>query len=125
MKRATLIQRFIALLIDYIIIATIAVPILKYNAKVAFEHSNTVTLIVLLLNLLFFSKDITGQSPGKKVMNIKIVDKIDLSKPTLKSLIIRNIILCLGIIEVAVILIDKNHERIGDKVTGSIVVQAT
>jgi len=124
MKRATLIQRFIALLIDYILIALIVFPTQSYIFENAFEHPNKMTLILIILNCLFLAKDSTSQSPGKKVMNIKIVKKSDASKPSIALPFIRNIFLGLGIIEVAVILLDKNHERIGDKVTGTIVVQA-
>ena len=56
-------------------------------------------------------------------MHIKIVKKSDLEKPNIILPFVRNLFLCLGVIEIGTILLDKNHERLGDKATGTIVVK--
>ena len=58
-------------------------------------------------------------------MKIKIVNKTNSNKPSIFLPFIRNLFLCLGIIEVIVIFFDKNNERLGDKVTETIVVKNT
>jgi uncharacterized RDD family membrane protein YckC len=74
-------------------------------------------------NLLFFLKDSTGQSPGKKLMKIRIVNKGDFGKAGILRIFVRNLFLCLGIIELILILNNKNNEGLGDKVTGTIVLK--
>lgn len=53
----------------------------------------------------------------------KSSDEVTLRNQTSYCHFIRNLFLCLGIIEVIVILSDENHERLGDKVTKTIVVK--
>lgn len=75
---------------------------------------------VSFLDLLFLIKDITGSSFGKKIMKIKIVsnDNIEI-KPSIIILIIRNVFLSLGVIELLVMLVRKDKRRIGDLVTNT------
>ena len=80
-------------------------------------------MIVLLSNFIFFLKDGTGQSLGKKLLNIKLIRKDNFKKPSLFSTFISNLCICLGIIEIWAILSDKNNEGIGDKLTKTIVVK--
>jgi len=124
MESASLKERFVALLIDYIILALIFLSTIFVVAGTIFiTDIDKAKIIVLVLNLLFLLKDSTGQSPGKKFLGIKIVGKSDFKKPNIILPLIRNLFLCLGIIEVTVILSDENHERLGDKVTKTKVVR--
>jgi len=124
MERASLKQRFVALIIDYIIFFLIFLAAIFVVAGTIFiTDVDKAKIIVLVLNILFLLKDSTGQSPGKKLLGIKIVRKIDFNKPNIILPLIRNLFLCLGIIEVIVILSDENHERLGDKVTKTMVVR--
>ena len=124
MESASLKERFVALLIDYIILALIFLLTIFVVAGTIFVTDiDKAKIIVLVLNLLFLLKDSTGQSPGKKFLGIKIVRKSDFKKPNIVLPLIRNLFLCLGIIEVIVILSDENHERLGDKVTKTMVVR--
>ncbi len=122
MKRATLKQRLFAILIDYFIFAVIILLISIVAKQVLHSMSNTI-LIVLIFNIIFIAKDTTGQSPGKKIMGIKIVRKFDSGNPGIILPFIRNLFLCLGVIEIVVIMLNKNQERIGDNATGTIVIQ--
>ena len=124
MKRATLKKRFYALLIDYVLMGILFFLTATIIPKHIMQNFNNATWLVFLFNFIFLSKDFTGQSPGKKIIRIKIVKKSDLTNPGIVLPFIRNLFLCLGIIEAAIILLDKNHERLGDKATRTIVVEA-
>jgi uncharacterized RDD family membrane protein YckC len=125
MERASLKERFLALIIDYIILAfTLLVVILAVAGTIFITDVHKAKIILLVLGILFYLKDSAGQSPGKRLFGIKIVRRSDFKKPNIILPFIRNLFLCLGIIEVIVILSDENHERLGDKVTKTIVVKA-
>ena len=122
MKRATLKQRFFAFIIDYAIFFIIGFPIIIYT-KPPIHDSEIIMPLVLLLNLLFLGKDTTGKSPGKILMKIQILKKKGGSNPGILLPFVRNLFLWLGFIEILFILFNKNHERIGDLATGTIVVK--
>jgi uncharacterized RDD family membrane protein YckC len=124
MERASLKQRFLALIIDYLVLAFIFLAVILAVAGTIFiTDVEKVKIIVIVLSVLFYLKDSTGQSPGKKLLGIKIIRKTDSKKPNIILPLIRNLFLSLGIIEVIVVLSDANHERLGDKVTKTIVVR--
>ncbi len=124
MERASLKQRFVALMLDYIIFALIFLAVIFLVAGTIFiTDVDKAKIIVLVANILFLLKDSTGQSPGKKLLGIKIVRESNFKKPNVILPFIRNLFLCLGIIEAIVILSDENHERLGDKVTKTMVVR--
>jgi uncharacterized RDD family membrane protein YckC len=125
MERATLKQRFLASLIDYsILLAVVIISIVTILGKYRYpEHLLINLLVVIVLNGLLFSKDISTQSPGKYLLKLKIVKKADFGHPSWPMLVLRNILWCLGIIEIIFLLVDKEHERLGDKVTGTIVIK--
>ena len=109
---------------DYLIVAFILLVVVGGVAGIIFILDvHKARMIVLVLNPLFFLKDSAGQSPGKRLLGIKIVRRNNFKKPNVILPFIRNLFLCLGIIEVIVILPDENHERLGDKVTKTIVVK--
>ena len=122
MKRATLKQRFFSIIIDYAIFFIIGSPIIIYT-KPPIHDSNIALPFALFLNLLFLCKDTNGKSPGKMLMKIQIIKKKDSGKPGLIIPFVRNLFLWLGFIEIIFIFIHKNHERLGDIATGTIVVK--
>lgn len=69
-----------------------------------------------------------GQSPGKRVMNIKVV-KLDGTTPTLGSYLLRwlfrliDIYILYGGVSVISIIVTKNGQRIGDLAAGTIVIK--
>jgi len=80
-------------------------------------------LNIVPVNILFFLKDITGASPGKKIMKLKIVKNDDNeTKPSTIFLIIRNVFLLFGLIELLIMLLRKDKRRLGDLVTKSKVI---
>ena len=82
MERATLKERFFALIIDYIVLAFIfLVLLLAVAGTIHITDINKAKIIVIVLSGLFYLKDSTGQSLGKKLLGIKIVRKTDFKKP--------------------------------------------
>ena len=122
MTKAKPSERYLAFLIDDIIFICVGMPIIIFIVPVV-ENTFFKAITFILLNLIFFLKDATGQSPGKYFLKIKIVKKMNSKKPSLLAIFIRNILACIWIIEGPMIFFDKNNERFGDKLTNSIVVK--
>ena len=115
-KLATPIQRFVAALIDWlIIIALFWIPVLGWVLEVTY---------ILLKDSLPF---LDGQSVGKKVMNLRAVK--DNNKPltnNYEASLIRNVSLLIpffNIIDALMVILDKNHKRFGDKWAKTKVIQ--
>lgn len=115
-------QRYLAFLLDDIIFISIGMPAIIYIGPIV-ENAIFHAFMGIFLNLLFFLKDATGQSPGKYLLKIKIVKKHNYKRPSLFEIFIRNILACVWVIEGPLIYFDKNNERLGDKLTKSIVVK--
>jgi uncharacterized RDD family membrane protein YckC len=74
MERASLKERFLALIYDYLIVAFILLVVIRGVAGTIFiTDVHKARMIVLVLNNLFFLKNSAGQSPGKRLLGIKIV----------------------------------------------------
>lgn len=80
-------------------------------------------IILLLIILLFIAKDaINGQSIGKKLMKIKVVDAHG-KTPNIFKLIIRNITIYIWPIEAILVLLNK--KKLGDRLAGTNIVELT
>ena len=80
-------------------------------------------LIAVMIILLFIAKDaINGQSIGKKLMKIKVVDAHG-KTPNIFKLIIRNITICIWPIEAILVLLNK--KKLGDRLAGTNIVELT
>ncbi|MBI4699204.1 MAG: RDD family protein [Nitrospirae bacterium] len=124
MVRASIRDRFLAIFVDYVILGLIFIASVPFIQKVVDLNANTALLIILGFNIMFFFKDSTGQSPGKRLLKIRVVRKDNFGKPKVLSLFIRNLFLVLGPVEVIVLFSSKDHERIGDRVAATLVVQS-
>jgi uncharacterized RDD family membrane protein YckC len=120
-EKANSLDRFYALLIDYLIIFILPFAVLiVFNQELNFKLMNTVGQICLLILLL---KDIFGRSIGKKIIGLKIVNKQDYIKRVNPIITItRNFFLIFGILEPLVMLFTGGR-RIADMATNSIVVK--
>jgi uncharacterized RDD family membrane protein YckC len=116
-NRASFLKRAIAIHIDFGILMVFNLSITKFMPNLSMMN------LIMALNILFFLKDITGQSPGKKILGIKIVDKkTKVQTPPFQILIFRNLIKCLGIIELYVLATSKYNESLSDILTKTTVV---
>ena len=84
------------------------------------------TYATTLASFLLISKDIiNGQSFGKWCLNIQVRDKHDLNRvPSIVKLMLRNVTLIIWVFDIAVLALDKNNEKIGDKLAKTNVVFA-
>lgn len=113
-------DRLYAFVIDFVIIFFIPYMIISASGLLL---DNIGFIILRWIFLLLFVKDLTGSSPGKKMLGLLIVRKDDYSKRANPfTTVIRNIFLVFGIIEPLVILFNRGR-RIADMVTDSVVVK--
>ncbi len=126
-------ERFVALLIDYILItvyiysttALLSVLSLPSNFKLYFFMC---VVYLPMLGYSFLCETFNhGQSLGKKLMNIRVV-KVDGSTPTVSSYLLRWLLFIIdgpltGGLGLLVILLTKNHQRLGDLTGGTMVIK--
>ncbi|MBC6999976.1 RDD family protein [Cytophaga sp. FL35] len=125
-------DRMVAFLIDtfvvisYIILSIVLLLSLDIEMNDAWAIYMVLNLPALLYYLLFETL-MNGQSIGKKLMKIRVV-KLDGSKPTFSSYIIRwvlrilDVTLSSGGVAVLTILIRGNGQRVGDIAAGTTVI---
>ena len=104
MERATPRERMLAFLIDDVIFIVIALLTFIFIMPTFGAISGFDIILVIALNALFFLKDATGQSPGKYVIKIKIVEKASLGRPNLFLILVRNLLLCLSVSHLSILL---------------------
>jgi len=116
-------KRILAFLIDHIIIcfAFVMLGMVQVFVKTDFELFWKLYYIFLLAFMFsyFFKDVINGQSIGKRIMKIKVVD-LNGNKPSLFNLIIRNITILIWPVEALLVLLDK--ERLGDRLAKTKIV---
>ena len=128
-------ERMLALIIDYIFLFvyvvgfSIALSYLKIHAYSGFSFFFLFVIVylpVLCYSLLceVFNR---GQSLGKRLLNLRVV-KADGSTPSLSSYLLRWLLFPIdlpltGGLGVIVILLTKNHQRLGDLAAGTIVIK--
>ena len=116
-------KRILSFLIDHIIIffAFALLGMVEMFVHTDYELFWKIYYIFLLafMFIYFFKDVINGQSIGKKIMKIKVVDLND-NKPSLFNLIIRNITILIWHVEALLVLLDK--ERLGDRLAKTKVV---
>ena len=80
-------------------------------------------MITIISTMILIVKDIIkGQSIGKKILKIKIVDLKSDKSPNFLKLIIRNLFILVWPIEFLVLINDKKHHRLGDKILGTKII---
>ena len=113
-------RRLTAFVIDLLIIAVImsvaflAVQTIKSQTLLQFLSS-------LMITLLLCKDNIDGQSFGKRIMKIQIVDEKANKKVSKVRYIVRNLFVIFWIVEVFILFISKN-KRIGDYVARTKVI---
>lgn len=129
-------KRFIAFLIDAFIITVIIMGLfyLEYYARSIIQtlpkpiiNSLPWVMIILSLVISFFyfpvRESMTGQTTGKKIMNIKLTDKegetITFQKAFIRQFLISVDILCLGFL---LVFSNKKRQTLKDKLTKTIVI---
>lgn len=124
-------DRIIARLADYAIIAVYCIGTGKIISllNLGYTHAEALFIIAIYLPVVFYSflweTFNNGQTPGKRIRKIRVVNK-DGTTPTIGSFLMRWLLFGLDIfcgIGILVILINKNHQRIGDLAAGTMVIK--
>jgi len=122
-------RRIIAHVVDGLIIALIALVLLELLRQVSDVAAVVVYLLALLPGQVLYwvlTQRKTGQSPGKKLCRIKVVDQLG-NTPTVPNLVRRSIPLLieyLYLIALAAILSSPYRQRLGDRWAHTYVVAA-
>lgn len=130
---ASLGDRILAFLLDYLILVAYSVFILalfiNMEMDVAWVWGVSLGLPWLFYHLLF-EVFMNGQSPGKRVMNIKVV-RLDGTPATIGNYIMRwvfafiDFYILSGLVAVLAIAVGGKGQRLGDMVAGTSVVKPT
>lgn len=122
-------SRIFAFMIDYIILSAIFGML---NIKFIINPETETELLLFLffvgmaIFLLIFSfKDaFKGRSIGKWIIGIGVREKGNLNEiPSIPKLFLRNLILPLGFIEFLVLALNKDKQRIGDRLANTVVIK--
>ncbi len=125
---AGLYDRMMATLLDCILFTVYLIVAFSFTSSLGIQGSFVVFIIIMpvfLYNLLF-EVLMNGQSPGKRVLGIRVV-RLDGKSPTLGNYILRWIIwpvdfILFGSIAMACITLTRQHQRIGDLPAGTTVI---
>lgn len=125
-------DRIIAFIIDSVIIFCYGIfATLVFSLFVSTSGSFYYILIILFLPILFYSLLFEiftdGQSPGKKVREIKVV-KLDGGSPTVFNYLLRWVLrpidfFIYGGVAIMCIIVTKNGQRLGDLAAGTTVIK--
>ena len=119
-------KRMLAGFIDHgVILIVISIPIsIIYEANTKIPEYLFFVVGFSVYAALFFFRDLVFKNAGigKKLLGIKIVDKINRKNPGCGKIILRNVIL-LPILSLELLLLIFNGERIGDILTKTIVIE--
>lgn len=129
-------ERILARFIDYIILAVYVFSTIYVIAEFElFTFSSDLTTVILLLIIylpvlcysLLWEVFNNGQSPGKELVKIRVV-KLDGTTPSFSSYLLRWLLYSIDVtftsgLGVIVVLISKNHQRLGDMAAGTIVIK--
>ena len=128
-RLATVGDRLLGYIIDIIVIIAYGMILGLLSAKLSIS---TYIIVPLMIPIAFFSflfeKFNEGQSPGKKVMNIRVVS-MDGNPLTTGTLLLRwlfrmvDIYLVSGIVAILAIALGEKGQRIGDMVANSTVIK--
>ena len=129
---ATLLQRVVAWVIDYIVLYFVSlffVAIISVFALGGSENAMYVCLVIYILTIVMYPFWMelfnNGQSLGKMAMKIRVVC-LDGTRPSISALFIRWITLLFdSVLGLAFIIFSKNSQRIGDLAAGTTVVKIT
>ena len=115
-------ERLFSFFIDYLIIFILT----GVSFGLLVQVNEGVSWISLAIwGILFLLKDIlSGQSIGKRIFKIAVRREIDLQKePEKRKLILRNITTFIGLFDFIYMLFNKDNQKIGDKLAGTVVVK--
>ena len=117
-------RRYVGELIDSLISAIIFMFFLSLGNSIGLSQGITGWLASLIAALYFLLSDgfPRGQSLGKKLLGISVIDSVTGESCSLKQSLFRNLLSpLLGIID-AFFILGKKRQRIGDKLAKTVVI---
>jgi len=125
-----LVGRWLGQFIDGLI--GLAIVAVFFSMAMQSRGSGSATLVLLgyaayIIYVLISDGFPNGQSLGKKVTKTKVIDMTSGQDCTVGQSILRNITLFipfLGFLDILVMLLDDSHRRLGDKMAGTVVIDA-
>jgi len=115
-----IIKRLVAFILDLVMIAMI-MNVLLFATQTIDSPILLQLLSALIVTLLLCKDCINGQSVGKRIMKIHVVDEKSKTEISIIRSIVRNIFTIFWIVEVAVLFISKD-KRIGDYIAKTEVI---
>ena len=132
---SSVIERIYAQMLDYVFISFyfgIVMVAVMLSLRASYnDNIITAIFIVLILPVIFyhpiFEFILNGASPGKKIMKLRVIMK-DGSSPTLGAYLMRwmmSLLECMMLpgLGILCILFNKNGQRLGDMMAGTVVVK--
>ena len=140
-KQADLVKRIVAAVVDLVILAVVGVVLMViFGAPVALMGNPmammaassvawTITAVISLVYFVYF-EGTTGQTLGKKMVNIKVVMHKSGKSVEYSDALVRNILRIIDFLPVFYILgliliaVSEDKQRLGDMAAKTIVVEA-
>jgi uncharacterized membrane protein SpoIIM required for sporulation/uncharacterized RDD family membrane protein YckC len=123
---ATAMQRLIAGIIDLMIISLISTPVFIFTAGYSpFVQLSLATSSAIVLMILYYTltEGYLSTSPGKKIMNLYVLDYESLRPISYRQALVRNAVrITDSFLLYLPILLNKDGRRIGDGAAGTVVV---
>ncbi|MDM5329966.1 RDD family protein [Neobacillus sp. CF12] len=119
-------SRVLAYMIDYAVLGVVSVPLMMLMIMAEENEANApIFLLFLVLFLLYALKDAAkGQSVGKRLLGIGVRKQENYAEiPSISKLVFRNLTQILGFIEFIVLAVNKDKQRLGDKLAKTVVVK--
>ncbi|GMQ57238.1 hypothetical protein AN1V17_16330 [Vallitalea sediminicola] len=118
-ERASFKRRFLAFMIDHLIIVLLVFLIGFTDYDVNNVYNNIVKIIVIAFCLYLLKDCFKGISLGKLLMGLKVKNVEDLQTPGVIKLIIRNLFTFIWPIELICIIAGKSRRKLGDLLTNT------
>lgn len=125
-------ERLLARIIDYAIIVLYIIAMVFISDSMPSVNSSWIYVIGFLLTMPIWLYDFlweafnNGQSPGKYIMKIRVINK-DGSRPSLGSFLMRWLLSFVDVgvsgVGLLVILLTKHSQRLGDLAAGTMVIK--
>jgi len=120
-------QRLVAQIVDQFIAAFLAIVISLIFSTLGFETLSIVVTIVTYIAYVTLNDALpNGQSYGKHLMNIKVIDRTSGTDCNLGQAFTRNITTAIPLISLidGLMIFSRNRQRMGDRLANTIVIRA-
>ena len=122
-KEKELLFRALAFAIDTIVSTTIVI-IMGDVFLTSPLYDNIYYVIISCMSLLLF-RDIFGKSLGKFLLGLEVTNELDGKRARFSQRILKNITIPITMVEIIVIICNKDHKKIGDRLAKTQTIRKT